>query len=80
MRMARFCKRNKELIFVILQFPHIMLQYIMCDKIKELYRINKDFSERKSFSLYNIPMFLDIDVCILRICSFQVRLESITTT
>ena len=56
-----------------------MLQYVMYGKISALYKVKRDFSLRRSLSLYKIPIFLDIIVFMFFMCSFQVRLESIVT-
>ena len=47
--------------------------------MKALYNKKRDFVDIKSFSLYIIPMFLDIEFVMRWTCSCQVRLASIVT-
>ena len=47
--------------------------------MKALYNKKRDFVDIKSFSLYIIPMFLDIEFVMRWTCSCQVKLASIVT-
>ena len=78
-RKARFWSNNKELIFVVPQLPHRMLQYEMWERINALYNTNNDFFVRNSLSLNRIPIFLETEVYTLLTCSFQLKLESIVS-
>ena len=59
-RIAFFCKINKESIFFLLLLPQAILQYDSLEWIKELYNKVRDDNGNVSLSLRNSPTSLEI--------------------
>ena len=78
MRIAFFCNNKIVLVFVVV-FAHIILQYEIYGRVKELYNINNTFKGTQYFNLHSIPTLRDIILEIFRTWQFHLRFSLIKT-